>query len=209
MKTIILSPKRLLLEFPTRKEMTLSNFRISEFKEGKEGIKGKYFTADEFIDAYSDKDGNIDYFSYWEGFNYSKKEVLNFAKIFDANLSNREILILDSAKYIDDDGYIICMEEGDQMTLKHEIAHGIFFENEEYKNKASEIVNSIPVEILEKYKNDLREMDYGEDCLIDECHAYMVAFDKEEFDECFSSVNTDEIETQINSIGLLFDEYNK
>jgi hypothetical protein len=31
---------RLLIEFPTQKEMTLTMFRMSEFSEGKDGIKG-------------------------------------------------------------------------------------------------------------------------------------------------------------------------
>ena len=78
MKITNINNKRLILEYPTRKEMILSNFRISEFKEGVAGIKGRVFTCDEFIDAYSDAKGNIDYFSYWDGFNYSKKELTDF-----------------------------------------------------------------------------------------------------------------------------------
>ncbi len=208
MKITKLSPKRLLLEFATRKEMTLSNFRISEFFEGKEGIKGQYFTADQFIDKYSDEKGDLDYFSYWEGFNYPKADLMIFYRTFE-DLSTREINIINASKQIDDNGYIISCEEGDAMTIKHETAHAIFFENEEYKVKATEVINTLDSSIIEKYKNHLKEMGYIEEVLIDEMNAYLVAFDQEEWDECFPSIKEEDIYSHRANLNGLFDNYNK
>lgn len=219
MKATLITPTRLLLEFPTRKEMTLSCFRISEFKEGKPEIKGRYFTPDEFIDAYSDEKGDLDYFSYWEGFNFSKKNLLDFFiefchvgdAFFDSRLfSKREHRISVASIQLPEDGYIIAMVEGDEMTLKHETAHGLFFENEEYRKKATEIVNSLGEEVIEKYRTHLvGEMDYNESVLIDEIHAYLVAFDQEEHDECFPSITEDDIYSNRANIQGLFDKFNK
>jgi hypothetical protein len=208
MKIKKLTPKKLLLEFISRKEMTLSNFRISEFKEGKDGIKGTYFTVEKFIEIYSDEKGDIDYFSYWEGFNYSKKELMDFDNLFN-DKSERELSIILASKEIDDDGYIICMEEGDEMTLKHELSHGYFFENEKYKEECTSIVKSITEDTFNQFRDYLYEMDYNDDNMIDEMHAYLVAYDEEEWDECFNLLkDNEEILSVSKSLNILFNEVN-
>jgi hypothetical protein len=121
MKATKISDKRLLLEFPTQKELTLHFFRISEFFESdSENIKGKRFSFDEFVDHYSDKKGNLDYFSYWEGFNIPVKILVEFAKTFFEDLSEREIKILKAvseSKINQTDGYVVACKEGDKITL--------------------------------------------------------------------------------------------
>ena len=88
----------LLLEYPSNMEMNLATFRISEFFEG--DLKGKKFTIDQFIEEWSDEDGNMDifeyngeyfsYFSYWDGLNFTKKSLDKFALKFALELSARE-----------------------------------------------------------------------------------------------------------------------
>lgn len=214
MKITKLSNKRLLLEFPTRKEMTLSNFRISEFYEGKEGIKGCSWTPDKFIDLYSDENGRIEYFEFWEGFNYPVKSINDFYCVFesdveDSRLSDREIKILEASKQIDKDGYIISCVEGDEITLKHETAHALFFENVEYRNKVTEIINTLDAETISKFRSHLFLMRYNEDVLIDEMQAYLIAFDDEEWLECFGSITEDEIYSHRSNLQATFDYYNK
>ena len=115
MKTTQLTPKRILLEFPTQKEMTLSMFRFSEFYEGEEGIKGCKFSFDEFVEKYSDEKGNLDYFGYWEGYNIPNSSIDDFLVLYNPNvdpeapeLSKREKEVLTAIKYLDDDGYLFC-----------------------------------------------------------------------------------------------------
>lgn len=210
MKITKLTENKLLIEYPSRKEMTLSNFRISEFKEGKDGIKGIRFSPDQFIDVYSDDKGNIDYWSYWEGFNYSKQELIDFVFIFYDELTLREQQILKASHLIGNDGYIICMEEGDEVTLKHETAHGYFYENKGYKKFATEIVNSLPEDIFFTYKQYLLDMGYIDEIIIDEMHAYLVTYEEEEWEECFETLTNNEIildkSKQLNE---LFDKTHK
>ena len=208
MKSTILTPKKLLIEFSSRKEMTLSNFRISEFKEGKDGIKGTFFTVEKFLDVYSDEKGDIDYFSYWEGFNYSKKELLDFDALFN-DKSERELSIILAAKGIDDDGYIICMEEGDEITLKHELAHGYFFEDKRYAAAATALVHSMSESVFNAFRDYLYEMDYNDGNMIDEMHAYLVAYDVEEWNECFESLSDKKEILELSKLlNILFDEVN-
>jgi|ERR1035437_2153988 hypothetical protein len=206
MEIVKLTPKRLLIKFPTRKEMTISMFRISEYKEGKPGIKGKHFDIDEFLDIYSDENGGIDYWSYWEGFNFSSKDLLNFRNHFQPNLTKRENEIIHLLSQVDEDGYIIAMVEGDDMTYRHELAHGIFFEDVHYRSRATEIVYSLNQDVLDKYFKELRTMDYPEEVLVDEAHAYLVAYDQDEWDECFPTIKLDEIIIQRDQLNELFDK---
>ena len=209
MKSTKLNNKRLLLEFPSRKEMTLSNFRISEFSEGKEGFKDNYFTTEKFIDGYSDENGDLDYFSYWEGFNYTKKVLLEFNELF-IDKSYREELIIDISKQIDEDGYIIVMEERDKITFKHEIQHLYFSENEEYRKKCLDIISYIPTDIIDTLKEYLYDMDYIEDNVIDEMTAYITAYDKEEWEECFEELVDDETILEASKkLNEIFDEINE
>lgn len=208
MKITKLSKKRLLLEFPTKKEMNLTNFRITEFTEGLKKIRGKYFTPDEFIDANSDKEGNIKYFSYWEGHNYTKKAVLNFKKNF-LDLSKREKSVITACKKIDSDGYVISMVKGDTTTLRHEMAHGIYFENLNYKKEVNKVLSTIPKTLISKWNKDYYAMGYGDINETDELHAYLVAFDKEEWKECFPSISAKKLLVPRKLLSKLFDLHNK
>ena len=201
MKATKLTDKILLIEFPTRKEMTLTMFRIQEFYEGKEGIKGCYFTPDQFIDAYSDEKGDIDYFSYWDGFNVPTDIIFDFAKKFTmpemgrVGLSIRECNIIKEIyeNIQEQSGYLITIVEGDEITLKHEMAHAYFFTDAEYRGAALVILSSIPLVIREKLRQALLKSDYCEEVVNDEIQAYLTAYDKEEWAELFPDIAEGEI----------------
>lgn len=154
MKVTKLSPKQLLIEFPTRKEMNLTCFRMSEFSEGYEELR-TYYTPDIFIDKWSDENGKITYWEYWEGHNITRKKIVEFYKDFGCYndihptgyrkhiFSEREDAILNELDQIDSDGHVIFCVEGDKMTLKHELAHSYYFLYPEYKVRADSIVNGL------------------------------------------------------------------
>jgi hypothetical protein len=63
----------------------------------------------------------------------------------------------------------------DKGTLNHEIAHGLYFTNKEYKKKVTELINNIKPIHYEKLKKKLIKMGYVDDKKIidDEIHAFM------------------------------------
>lgn len=208
MKITKLSKKQLLLEFPTRKEMNLTFFRISEFSEGFPELQ-KYYTPDIFIDLWSDDKGDLNYWSYWEGYNISKQKLNEFYIAFDQyfNVSNREFEVIQASKDIDEDGHVIAMEEGDEMTFKHEMAHSYYFLYPDYKLRADSIVNSLTEDIRGRFKKGLIDMKYTEEVLQDETIAYITAFDDEEFRECFSDIKLSEILDQQILLNNLYHEF--
>lgn len=221
MKVTKLSSKQLLIEFKTRKEMNLTCWRMSEFSEGYEELR-TYYTPDVFIDKWSDEDGKITYWEYWEGHNITKKKILEFAKAFHKNesgefgndsfkyvrdnVSNREIKVIELLDQIDDDGHVIFIEEGDEITFKHEIAHSYYFLYPEYKTRADSIVYGLPPQTQGFIKKGLREMKYSDDVLQDEIQAYLTAYDQEEWDECFPEVKLSEVLDATILLNQLYNE---
>lgn len=190
MKKTKLTPKRILLEFPTRKELTLHLWRISECFEGEPGIRGVHFSFDEFVDKYSDKKGNLDYFSFWDGYNIPMDQFKKFLDLFGNELSKREQEVKKAVHKLPNDGYFIACVEGDKVTLKHENAHGRFFDDKEYQEKATAIIESIQPKLKRTLIAGLKKNHYQEDTFTDELHAYILAWNKDDQEDIFGNKAT-------------------
>ena len=206
----------LLLEYPSNMEMNLSTFRISEFFEG--DLKGKKFTTDQFIEEWSDENGNMDtleydgkfysYFSYWDGINFTKKSLDKFTAKFVLELSAREKEIIRAA--FRGSSYIIALtENGSQSTRRHEFSHAFSFTDKAYKTKVFEIVESIPKELRDKFLSGLEGMGYsiGDPAYEnEEIHAYLVGYDQKEYENFFPLILPEEVATYVASIGEIYAE---
>ena len=203
----------LLLEYPSNMEMNLATFRISEFFEG--DLKGKKFTIDQFIEGWSDEDGNMDifeyngeyfsYFSYWDGLNFTKKSLDKFALKFALELSARE---KDVIRAVRKSSYIIALtENGAESTRRHEFSHSFSFTDKVYKTKVFEIVESIPQELREKFLSGLDGMGYtiGDPAYEnEEIHAYLVGYDEKEYESFFPLIQPGEVAPYVSSIGEIY-----
>lgn len=206
MKVTKLSDRALLIEFPTRKEMNLTCFRISEFSEGLPELK-KFYTPDVFIDLMSTKKGNIKYFSYWEGHNIPKKTIESFGKVFKGNVSDREAAVIVACKQIEGGGYVIFAQEGDEITIKHEKAHLYYHEEPVYKQCADALVEKIGANNIVEMNKGLLKEGYTAAVLQDERQAYLTAFDQAEFDEMFPKVKG--VGDVVEKLNLLYQEFDK
>ena len=203
----------LLLEYPSNLDINLAAFRISEFFEG--DLKGKKFTTDQFIEEWSDENGNMDileyggkfysYFSYWDGINFTKKVLDKFAVKFESDLSVREKEIIRAARK---SSYIIALaENGAQSTRRHEFSHAFSFTDKAYKTKVFEIVESIPKELRDKFLSGLEGMGYsiGDPAYEnEEIHAYLVGYDQKEYESFFPLILPEEVATYVASIGEIY-----
>lgn len=206
MKVTKLSPRALLIEFPTKKEMNLTCFRLSEFSEGDDRLK-QYYTPDVFIDIWSTKKGNIKYFSYWDGHNIPLDKITAFAEVFNGNVSAREQSIIDAGKDIDPDGYIIFSEQGDEVTIKHEKAHLYYREYPEYFKRANQISDKIGANNIISMNQGLLKEGYVESNLQNERQAYLTAFDQEEFDRMFPKCG--DVSAVVAELNDLYNEYDR
>jgi len=169
----------LLLEFNTQKELALAFCRVEEYYEGPEKVNGKYLTLEEFIDAYMNEDGRLDYFHEWTGFNIPGNIYKEWWSYDNANKTKWETTLADEvSKKLDLEKpfYIIGGVKGDINVIDHEIAHALYYMNADYKSEMEEL----NYEFYKTYRihfskmvKKLKAMGYGENVIRDEIQAYM------------------------------------
>ena len=149
-------------------------------------FRGHHFDVFTYMERYRKWKG-VDYFSYPDdrsGFNVPGHLVENCIKhvldarnglfptpydyIMDGILSSVKGKIHLNKRY-----YLIGVDSFESSTMDHEIAHGLFYVNDDYKKKAFELVDNLPKRIRNGMSNVLLDMGYCEDVLIDEIQAYM------------------------------------
>jgi len=176
-------PNTILFTFDNRKDLTLSFARPQEyFESSNEELNGKSFSFYDIINHQMDADGNISYFSYWDGFNFSSETYYEwFHSIRDYSglpqLTQHEY---DLHLQLDIDGtrdkyYIIGCLEGDSDTIDHELSHAMFYLDDDYMiemDKLTKLFYSYHTE----YRSMVRELTalgYADHVLDDEIQAYM------------------------------------
>ena len=181
----------LLLEFDTQKELALSFCRVEEFYEGNPRVNGKYLTLEQFIDEFTTPDGKLNYFNYWTGFNipgYSFKswfgQMAGELTKWESALGQAVAEKLDMQKPF----YVIGGVKGDMEVIDHEIAHALYYMNEEYKSLMDTANYQFYKELRSEYSKmvkALKKMGYGDNVIKDEVQAYMSTSGKKELVEKF------------------------
>jgi hypothetical protein len=132
-----------LLVFDKQRDLASTFLRFQEHYESPE-FAGKIFSLDEYKQWYveqssrSSEDGVFTYYEDWSGFNIPSRILRPFYEGRFDPLSESEQRILDIFK--DEKGifYIIGLSKDNkkfQISLEHEVAHGLFFIDSEYREK--------------------------------------------------------------------------
>lgn len=171
------------ISFPTQEELSRTFIRFQEHFESPE-FRGRIFTLEEFKKWYiqnSEKGretGEFTYYSDWNGFNIPSSILEPFYNGDFDPLSEREIALLNLFKGKKEKYYIIgthIESKHGKDSLKHEIAHGLFFTNSDYRREVLEALQEIETGI----KNPIYEFfrnsgGYHPDVWEDELHAYIL-----------------------------------
>lgn len=167
-----------LLYFETQAELAFAFLRFQEHYESPQ-FKGKVFTLKEFKDWYISNSsggretGAFTYYDDWNGFNIPSRILKPFYEGQFGELSPAEQQMLDLFKDETGDFYIIGVHgqlDDQERLLEHEIAHGLFATNPEYKREVLDVLAQFDIEPI---KAELRlKSGYHEDVLDDEVHAY-------------------------------------
>ena len=201
MRILPAPPKVLAIEFPNRRELTLTMCRMQEFYESPfADIRGQSFTWEQFLSHYATEDGTLDYFSKWEGFNVPKRSIDAFMRLFE--LSDREAVLL-WGPYQGRFEYLIAVDmNSDPSTLQHELCHAVFEMDNGYAHVAvDKISNSGLFEELSKH---LIAAGYPDQVfvLLSEVNAYLATSTKEELDELFPDMNIFESELRAELVAM-------
>lgn len=179
-----------LLNFHNEYDMCMHFLRYQEFYESPNpDFRGKQFTILEFMRWYSKKYGK-GAFTYpvdWAGFNipaHIVTDIWNIVGLYDRNPYDENMWDVFSKcleKYPDKKFYIIGASNGNKGTIKHEVAHGLFYVNDEYKKEVTKLVKALPIAHRKKFNKFLKDTGYASKVFVDETQAYMVAGISEKF----------------------------
>lgn len=157
--------------------MTLSLCRAQEFYEAsQEKLRGKYFSWETFIDAFTDDGGAIGYFSFWSGFNFPGSTYSIFLETFQDDLSERERLVSEEVKKSVDTKaayYVIGTLEGAVDTVQHEILHALYHVDASYRKEAVGLVLDMDHGVRTSMAKGLAQLGYGDNVTYDEIQAYL------------------------------------
>ncbi len=169
------------VQFGSQRSMALTFLRFQEHYENPE-FRGKIFTQEEIRHWYvknskkGKKTGRFTYHEDWEGFNIPG-HILNpfYDGKFDP-LTPREECLLDAFKEMRRRRfYIIGTEEGDNVTIRHEVAHGLFYTSPPYRREAIAALKGFTKWDRKRIDAFLESHIHHPGVWIDETHAYALA----------------------------------
>lgn len=178
-------------EFKQKHDLFLSVMMVQEFYESQDKkIKGKKFTLEDMIVAYSkmNEDGDFSYFLDWNAFNFPDMAVKKYLKLNRDTLMIRETTTLNEMEKIigaEDTTpnpkvyFIATYTEKNKHAgrdLKHEIAHGLYYTNSMYRRVMDELLWTYR-DLVSKIYVALSELNYCDDVLADEAQAYLSTSD--------------------------------
>lgn len=157
--------------------------RVQEFYESPNPrFRGNHFSIWEFIEWYSkEKGGSFTYASDWAGFNIPydvlRECYLNVIAIetpYDAIM--QEIFATITYRKGEGPAYIIGVPDTTGHTFIHEVCHGMYYVNEDYKQAADSVTNellSVSPQSYYAFKKNLLGMGYTDSVVDDEIQAYL------------------------------------
>jgi hypothetical protein len=157
--------------------------RYQEFYESdSDSFRGKSFKWEDYIKFYKEKTKK-DYFSYHEdyaGYNIPCDTIEACkAKIPDLNIYDMIMFsVTDTIKNLVGDSpyYLIGIDQdtgGDQSLIFHEVAHGLWFSDPNYKKKMTKAIEEMDPKVKEKMLDKIKSYGYGDNVYMDELQAYM------------------------------------
>lgn len=174
MKLINITPHVYQVDFETRKKLLKTFLRFQERYESPE-FKDKYFTLKEYKTWYKSfyEKNRFTYYSDWSGCNVPSRIFDDFRNGLMNPLSKAEKELL---KKLPKEGkyYVIgTFGGGNEGVIEHEIAHGLYYTNENYKKEVDTVLKCFEKN-HEQLFDFLLKKGYHKDVVWDEIHAYLI-----------------------------------
>jgi hypothetical protein len=142
-------------------------------------FRGKEFSIWDYMKWYDEQNGwGFSYGADWSGFNIPLKQIndcynkLNkFESPYDKIM--HDILSVLNLKYLSKNGYVIGCGDTKGDTFKHEVCHGLYYTNKEYKKKMDALTKKLPKQIYNTFKKNILALGYASKVVDDEIQAYL------------------------------------
>jgi hypothetical protein len=160
--------------------------RVQEFYESPNPqFRGKNFSIWDYIEWYSREHNDVFTYTFdWGGFNIPLKTAYNcydklkeyetpYDEIMDNIIRTIEMKMFNKKNTRNWNAYIIGADSTESDTFEHEICHGLYATNKEYKGLVDEITETIEWQDYLKFEGNLLDMGYTASVIPDEIQAYL------------------------------------
>jgi len=134
-----------LLRYRTVPDVARSFFRVAEYYDGKHyGGQSRQVSLTDFLNNWMDRQGNVDYFKFWDGFNITD-HAFKAWKRSAGLLSQAEQAMVD-AVHTATKGLkkfcVIGVGGNDSATLRHEMFHARYYLDSAFKSQADALIRA-------------------------------------------------------------------
>lgn len=169
-------PNIFFLDFKDPYNLAMHFVRFQEYYESpSKKFRCKDFDIFDFMEAYSKKYGNgiFTYPKDWGGFNIPSKVFYNcLIGIKDKNKYDIAMADVYNKISVKTNSFYIIGSVGSE-ALAHEIAHGLYYTNKQYKKEMLDLVNNLDKSFYNKFTKYLIKIGYTKSVLKDEVQAYL------------------------------------
>lgn len=184
--TTLVAPKILHISFADRTDLAMTFVRYQEYYESdNKDFYRKCFKLEDYKKWYSEErgDGEWTYCTDWSGFNipgWVLRDIWLSEVYHEDKTKHDEIMQMIVTRNFDMfntgfDFYLIGTTHGATKTLRHEIAHGLYSTNPNYKKNAQKLIAALPSSIKTPFYEWLGKIGYASDVFEDELQAYFSA----------------------------------
>lgn len=199
--------------------------RVQEYYESPNSkFRGKNFNIWDYIEWYSREHRDVFTYTFdWGGFNIplevawecyegrkgvrtmSDRYKSPYDNVMSNIISDIQIRMFEKNKQRNLNAYIIGADSTESDTFEHEVCHGLYSTNIEYKELVDEITLTIKTEDYVKFKNNLLDMGYTDSVIEDEIQAYLST--NYEYTKFSKGVDRKLCKTLHNEYKKVFDKY--
>jgi hypothetical protein len=179
---IEVAPKIYAVVAPDDYERAMLFCRVQEYYESPfSEFRGRDFCIFEYMNHYR-KDRGLTHFSYtsdWAGYNVPSQSIeqcMNGVQDWSMTAYDHEMLnviFLIRSHQKKGKFYLIGVDTLDSRTMDHELAHGFFYTNKEYKTEITNLVLELKSDLIDEFESYLLQMGYTKSVIIDEIQAYL------------------------------------
>jgi len=193
--------------------------RVQEFYESPNPeFRGKNFNIWDYIEWYSRRNNDVFTYTYdWGGFNIPLKTAWDcyeklkenespYDEMMDDIIRTIEMTMFNKKNTRNWNGYIIGADSTESDTFEHEICHGLYATNKQYKELVDEITIAIPFKEYQIFRKNLLDMGYNGIVIDDEIQAYLSTnYDYSKFSKGVSRKLCKELHKQYKQIFNLYE----
>ncbi len=160
--------------------------RVQEYYESPNPqFRGKNFSIWDYIEWYSREHRDVFTYTFdWGGFNIPLKTAWDcyeklrehespYDEVMESIIRTIELKMFYKKNTRNWNAYIIGADSTESDTFDHEICHGLYATNKEYKLLVDEVTETISTKDYSTFKNNLIKMGYTDSVIDDEIQAYL------------------------------------